>query len=52
MLTKLCFQKFLVLDFHRLPHELENACVLYKIKRKFAFFGEYQIYFISRVGNI
>ena len=32
--------------FHRLPCELENARVLYNIKRKFAVFGEYQIYFI------
>ena len=47
------FQKFLVFEFHRLPCELENARVLYKIKRKFAFFfGEFQIYFISRVENI
>ena len=30
------------------PCELENARVLYKLKRKFAFFfGENQIYFIS-----
>ena len=41
-------QNFLFLHFHRLPCALENACALYKITRKFAFFfGEYQIYFIS-----
>ena len=34
----LCFQNFLVLHFHRLLCELENAHVLYKIKIKFAFF--------------
>ena len=42
------FKNVWFLHFHRLPRELENARVLYKIKRKFAFFfGEYQIYFIS-----
>ena len=41
------FKNFWVLHFHRLPCELENARVLYKIKRKYAFFDEYQIYFIS-----
>ena len=41
------FKTFWFLRFHRLPCDLENARVLYKIKRKFAFFfGEYQIYFI------
>ena len=33
------FKKFWFLHFHRLPCELENARVLYKIKRKFAFFS-------------
>ena len=37
---------FFFWHFHRLPCELENARVLYNIKRKFAVFGEYQIYFI------
>ena len=32
----LCFQQFLVFAFHRLPCNLENARVLYKIKRKLA----------------
>ena len=43
------FKKFWFLHVHRLPCELKNARVLYKIKRKFAFcfFGECQIYFIS-----
>ena len=42
------FKNFWFLQFHRLPCELENARVLYEIKRNFAFFiGEYQIYFIS-----
>ena len=42
------FKNFWFLHFHRLL----NARVLYKIKRKFAFFCEYQIYFISLVENI
>ena len=33
------FKNFWFLHFHRLPCELENARVLYKIKRKFAFFS-------------
>ena len=45
------FSKFWFLHCHRLPCELENARVLYKIKRKvvlflflfFVFFSEYQI---------
>ena len=32
------FKIFWYLHFHRLPCELENSCVLYKIKRKLAFF--------------
>ena len=32
------FKIFLFLHFHLLPCALENACALYKIKRKFAFF--------------
>ena len=32
------FKNVWFLHFHRLPRELENARVLYKIKRKFAFF--------------
>ena len=32
----LCFQQFWFLHFHRLPCDLENARVLYKIKRKLA----------------
>ena len=32
------FKIFWFLHFHRLPCELENARVLYKIKRKFASF--------------
>ena len=33
---------------NRLPCELENARVFYKIKRQFAFFfGEYQMFLIS-----
>ena len=37
------------MHFHHQPRELENARVLYKIKRKFAFFsGEQQIYISSR----
>ena len=32
------FKNFLFLHFHHLPCALENACALYKIKRKFAFF--------------
>ena len=55
MVPKLFVLKnFWFLHFHRLPCELENTRVLYKIKRKFAlfFFGEYQIYFISGVENV
>ena len=33
------FKNFWFLHFHRLLCELENAHVLYKIKRKFAFFS-------------
>ena len=33
----LCFQKCLVFAFHRLPCELENARVLYEIKKKCLF---------------
>ena len=36
------------LHFDRLPCELENARVLYKIKRKFAFFSVNTKYFSSR----
>ena len=51
--TLFVFKKFWFLHSHRLLCEFENARVLYKIKRKFAFFfGEYQIYFISLVENI
>ena len=32
------FNNFYFLHFHRLPYALENARVLYKIKRKFASF--------------
>ena len=41
------FKNFWFLHFHGLPCELENARVLYIIKKKLLFFfGEYQIYFI------
>ena len=49
--TKIICVFIFFFHFHRLPCELENAHVLYKIKRKFAFFGEYQICFISWVEN-
>ena len=39
---------FVFLHFHRLPCELENARVLYKIKRKFAFFLVNTNYISSR----
>ena len=38
---------FFFLHFHRLPCELENARVLYKIKRKFAFFFSVNTKYIS-----
>ena len=41
---------FWFLHFHRLPCELENARVLYKIKRKFAFFSVNTKYISSRNG--
>ena len=46
----LVFSKVFVffLHFHRLPCELENALVLYKIKRKFAFFFVNTKYISSR----
>ena len=39
---------FFFLHFHRLLCELENARVLYKIKRKFAFFSVNTKYISSR----
>ena len=42
------FNNFWFLYFHRLPCELENARVLYKIKRKFAFFSVNTKYISSR----
>ena len=36
------------LHFHRMPCELENARVLCKIKRKFAFFSVNTKYILSR----
>ena len=40
------FKNVCFLHFHRLPCELENACVLYKIKKNAFFSGEYRINFI------
>ena len=41
------FFNFWFLHFHYLPCELENARVLYTIKRKFAFFSVNTKYILS-----
>ena len=48
MVPKLfAFKNFWFLHFHRLPCELENVLVLYKTKRKIAFFFSVNTKYIS-----